>query len=189
MSICEPFEAFEAVLRRSGCGKLSGTASENTQARCRTVVLMALSNANGWMLVNTGNRSESMMGYSTLYGDTAGAFAPIGGLYKTDVYAIARWRNERAERDGQVPPIPEHVLVKPPSAELAPGQEDEKSMGIDYPTLDRMLIAHFEHGVSENGLVEAGFNRADVERVLAKVRSQAFKRALEPPYPDAKFYE
>ena len=189
VSICEPFEAFEAVLRRSGCGKLSGTASENTQARCRTVVLMALSNANGWMLVNTGNRSESMMGYSTLYGDTAGAFAPIGGLYKTDVYAIARWRNERAERDGQVPPIPEHVLVKPPSAELAPGQEDEKSMGIDYPTLDRMLIAHFEHGVSENGLVEAGFNRADVERVLAKVRSQAFKRALEPPYPDAKFYE
>ena len=100
--------------------------------------------------------------------------------------------NERfagAERDGQVPPIPEHVLVKPPSAELAPGQEDEKSMGIDYPTLDRMLIAHFEHGVSENGLVEAGFNRADVERVLAKVRSQAFKRALEPPYPDVKFYE
>lgn len=189
VSICEPFEAFEAVLRRSGCGKLSGTASENTQARCRTVVLMALSNANGWMLVNTGNRSESMMGYSTLYGDTAGAFAPIGGLYKTDVYAIARWRNERAERDGQVPPIPEHVLVKPPSAELAPGQEDEKSMGIDYPTLDRMLIAHFEHGVSENGLVEAGFNRADVERVLAKVRSQAFKRALEPPYPDVKFYE
>ena len=89
VSICEPFEAFEAVLRRSGCGKLSGTASENTQARCRTVVLMALSNANGWMLVNTGNRSESMMGYSTLYGDTAGAFAPIGGLYKTDVYAIA----------------------------------------------------------------------------------------------------
>ena len=71
VSICEPFEAFEAVLRRSGCGKLSGTASENTQARCRTVVLMALSNANGWMLVNTGNRSESMMGYSTLYGDTA----------------------------------------------------------------------------------------------------------------------
>lgn len=88
-----------------------------------------------------------------------------------------------------MPPIPEHVLVKPPSAELAPGQEDEKSMGIDYPTLDRMLIAHFEHGVSENGLVEAGFNRADVERVLAKVRSQAFKRALEPPYPDVKFYE
>ena len=73
--------------------------------------------------------------------------------------------------------------------ELAPGQEDEKSMGIDYPTLDRMLIAHFEHGVSENGLVEAGFNRADAERVLAKVRSQAFKRALEPPYPDVKFYE
>lgn len=189
VSICEPFEAFEQVIRKSYKEKLEGLASENTQARCRMVILMALSNANRWMLVNTGNKSEAAMGYSTLYGDTAGAFAPIGGLYKTDVYAIARWRNERAERDGQVPPIPEHVLVKPPSAELAPGQEDEKSMGIDYPTLDRMLIAHFEHGVSENGLVEAGFNRADVERVLAKVRSQAFKRALEPPYPTVKFYE
>lgn len=189
VSVCEPYEAFERVLARACGGELSGLAAENTQARCRMVCLMALSNAHGWMLVNTSNKSEAMMGYSTLYGDTAGAFAPLGGLYKTDVYAIARWRNERAERDGQVPPIPEHVLVKPPSAELAPGQEDEKSMGIDYPTLDRMLIAHFEHGVSENGLVEAGFNRADVERVLAKVRSQAFKRALEPPYPDAKFYE
>ena len=94
------------MLRRSGCGKLSGTASENTQARCRTVVLMALSNANGWMLVNTGNRSESMMGYSTLYGDTAGAFAPMGGIYKTDVYALARWRNERALERGDVAPIP-----------------------------------------------------------------------------------
>lgn len=102
------------------------------------------------------------MGYSTLYGDTAGAFAPIGGLYKTDVYAIARWRNERAERDGQVPAHPRARVGQAASAELAPGQEDEKSMGIDYPTLDRMLIAHFEHGVSENGLVEAGFNRADV---------------------------
>ncbi len=189
VSICEPFEAFEAVFRRSGCGKLHGTAAENTQARCRTVILMALSNANNWMLVNTGNRSEAMMGYSTLYGDTAGAFAPIGGLYKTDVYAVARWRNEKAVSAGEVAPIPEHVLVKPPSAELSPDQEDEKSMGIDYATLDRMLIAHYEHGVSRDGLVEAGFEAGEVDRILAIADGMAFKRAMEPPFPDAKFYE
>ncbi len=188
VSICEPYEAFEAVLKRSGCGELSGTPAENTQARCRTVILMALSNANNWMMVNTGNRSEAMMGYSTLYGDTAGAFAPIGGLYKTDVYAIARWRNAQAEEAGQVPPIPEHVLVKPPSAELSPGQEDEKSMGIDYPTLDKLLIAHYEHGATVEELVADGFDKTQVERIIATADGMAFKRALEPAFPDVKFY-
>ena len=106
------------------------------------------------------------MGYSTLYGDTAGAFAPIGGLYKTDVFAVARWRNRQAEIAGEVPPIPEHVFVKPPSAELSPDQEDEKSMGIDYPTLDRLLKAHVDRGLDAAALVSEGFDAADVERVL-----------------------
>lgn len=188
VSICKPFEAFAAALSEAGCGELSGTPAENTQARCRTVVLMALSNANNWMMVNTGNRSEAMMGYSTLYGDTAGAFAPLGGLYKTDVYAVARWRNEYAAEQGGVAPIPDHVLVKPPSAELSPGQEDEKSMGIDYPTLDRLLIAHYEHGQSAESLVDAGFDAAQVDRILATADRMAFKRAMEPPFPDVKFY-
>jgi len=187
--ICEPFEAFEAVLARACGGALTGLAAENTQARCRMVCLMALSNAYGWMLVNTGNKSEAMMGYSTLYGDTAGAFAPIGGLYKTDVFAVARWRNRQAEIAGEVPPIPEHVFVKPPSAELSPDQEDEKSMGIDYPTLDRLLKAHVDRGLDAAALVSEGFDAADVERVLRTVRATAFKRALEPPCPDATFYE
>lgn len=100
VSICEPFEAFEQVIRKSYKEKLEGLASENTQARCRMVILMALSNANRWMLVNTGNKSEAAMGYSTLYGDTAGAFAPLGGLYKTDVYEVGRWRNEPGARGG-----------------------------------------------------------------------------------------
>lgn len=189
VSICEPFEAFEAVLRRSGCGKLSGTASENTQARCRTVVLMALSNANGWMLVNTGNRSESMMGYSTLYGDTAGAFAPLGGVYKTDVFAMARWRNRRAVEEGGTGPIPVNVFVKPPSAELAPDQEDEKSLGVDYATLDRILVAYVEEGKDAAAIVaESGLSRDLVDYVIARTDANAFKRALEPPYPDAPFY-
>lgn len=188
VSICEPFEAFERVLARACGGELTGLAAENTQARCRMVCLMALSNAHGWMLVNTGNKSEAMMGYSTLYGDMAGAFAPIGGLYKTDVYEVARWRNDRAKAEGAVPPIPERVFSKPPSAELSPDQRDEASMGIDYATLDALLRAHAEMGLDAEGLVRAGFDPCDVERVLRTVRATAFKRALEPPAPDIDFY-
>lgn len=188
VSIREAYEAFERALAPACGGALAGLAAENTQARCRMVCLMALSNAYGWMLVNTGNKSEAMMGYSTLYGDTAGAFAPIGGLYKTDVYDVARWRNEQAQAAGVVPPIPERVFEKPPSAELSPDQEDEKSMGIDYPTLDKLLFAHVEQGLDAQALVAAGFAEHDVQRVLATVRATAFKRALEPPAPNVAFY-
>ena len=224
--IVEPFEAFARALAPACGGALAGLAAENTQARCRMVCLMALSNAHGWMLVNTGNKSEAYMGYSTLYGDTAGAFAPLGGLYKTDVYAVARWRNGEegllayavaasadtgaamgegaasnavdtglmadaagaAAARGTVPPIPERVFTKPPSAELAPGQEDEKSLGIDYATLDALLFAHVERGLDAEALVGEGFDAALVERVLSRVAATAFKRALEPPAPDAAFY-
>lgn len=188
VSICEPFEAFESVLARACGGELAGVAAENTQARCRMVCLMALSNARGWMLVNTGNKSEAMMGYSTLYGDTAGAFAPIGGLYKTDVYTVALWRNEEAAAQGVVPPIPSHVFSKPPSAELSPGQEDEKSLGIDYPTLDALLVAHVERGKDSEELIAEGFDAAMVQRVLSTIASTAFKRAQEPPFPQVPFY-
>ena len=189
VSICEPFEAFEQVIRKSYKEKLEGLASENTQARCRMVILMALSNANRWMLVNTGNKSEAAMGYSTLYGDTAGAFAPLGGLYKTDVYEVGRWRNEQARAAGVVEPIPENVFVKPPSAELAPGQKDEASMGIDYETLDKLLIAVQEQGQSVEDACDAlGFDIMQATGLLARVDSYAFKRAQEPPFPDVKFY-
>ncbi len=190
VSICEPFEAFENVLARACGGELSGLAAENTQARCRMVCLMALSNAHGWMLVNTGNKSEACMGYSTLYGDTAGAFAPLGGLYKTDVYAVGRWRNTQALDAGQVPPIPERVFQKPPSAELAPGQEDEKSLGVNYPLLDQILKAYVEHGRSAEevaALVDA--DSATIARVVATTDSYAFKRAQEPPFPQVRFYD
>lgn len=188
VSISEPFAAFQEALARGGAGELAGLAAENTQARCRMVCLMALSNARGWMVVNTGNKSEAMMGYSTLYGDMAGAFAPIGGLYKTDVVEIARWRNGRARVEGAVPPIPESVFTKPPSAELSANQEDEKSMGITYDTLDKILIAHVEQGLNAEALVAAGFCQADVSRVLATMKATAFKRVLEPPAPEAAFY-
>lgn len=189
VSIKEPYEAFARVLAEACGGSFTGLASENTQARCRMVCLMALSNAHGWMLVNTGNKSEAMMGYSTLYGDTAGAFAPIGGIYKTDVYALSRWVNDRARREGKVPPIPQHVLEKPPSAELAPGQQDERSLGVRYAQLDRILEAHFDHGLDAGDVAALGFPLEEVERIIARVRAYEFKRALEPPFPQAAFYE
>lgn len=196
VSICEPFEAFESVLARACGGALSGLAAENTQARCRMVCLMALSNAHGWLMLNTGNKSEACMGYSTLYGDTAGAFAPLGGVYKTDVFAMARARNRRAAEAGEVLPIPVNVFVKPPSAELAPDQEDEKSLGIDYATLDRILVASVEEGRDAPAIVSAlerdGLASAEAARlvdyVLSRTAANAFKRALEPPYPEAPFY-
>lgn len=189
LSIREPYEAFANVLANACGGELSGLASQNTQARCRMVCLMALSNAHNWMLLNTGNKSEACMGYSTLYGDTAGAFAPMGGLYKTDVYALARWVNEQAAAADDVPPIPQNVLVKPPSAELAPDQEDEKSLGVDYPTLDAILKAHVERGESAEAIIEQGFPEHTVRDVIARYNRYAFKRAQEPPYPAASFYK
>lgn len=188
ISICEPFAAFERVLGPACGGRLDGSAAENTQARCRMVCIMALSNAHGWLMLNTGNKSEAHMGYSTLYGDTAGAFAPIGGLYKTDVYAVARWRNQQAEAAGELPPIPENVLVKPPSAELSPGQSDEASLGIDYETLDGILKAVFEEGRTVEEATAAGFDAEKVAYVKRRSDAFAFKRAMEPPYPAAKFY-
>lgn len=188
VSICEPFESFERVLAKACGGKLKGLAAENAQARCRMVCLMALSNTYGWMVLNTGNKSESMMGYSTLYGDMVGAFAPLGSLYKTDVYALARWRNDQAARQEQLVPIPDGVLTKAPSAELSPDQSDEASLGVDYPTLDRLLRRHVEEGAARDDLVAEGFSETLVDRILATVQATAFKRALEPPSPEAILY-
>lgn len=181
ISIAEPYRAFAEQLG-AHCNMERGLAAENTQARCRMVTLMALSNAYGWMLVNCGNRSEAMMGYSTLYGDTAGAYAPIGGLYKTDVFAICRWLNEEARAQGRVEPIPENVILKPPSAELAPDQFDEDTLG-SYDELDRILVDHVERGMDAKALVAAGYDFAEVERITKRVASYAFKRALLPPCP------
>lgn len=188
ISITLPYENVKSVYHR-GCDKPMGDlASQNTQARLRMVVLMAVSNDNGWLLLNTGNKSEAMMGYSTLYGDTAGAFAPLGGLYKTDVYAVARARNQKAIDDGQVNPIPGSVLTKPPSAELAKDQVDEEALGLSYPELDRILVGHFEYGKPASDLATDESDVAKVENVIARAKSYAYKRAMEPPFPTTRFY-
>ena len=189
VSISETFATFKNTLANTNLPALNNTAIENTQARIRMVVLMALSNATGKMLVNTGNKSEAMMGYSTLYGDTAGAFAPIGGLYKTSVFKVARFINRSFQENGKCAPIPGHVLVKPPSAELSSGQTDEASLGISYELLDKILVAYFEHGKPKEWLVGNGFSEKDVSYVLETASKTNFKRAMEPPFPKAKFYQ
>lgn len=184
LPIDSSYSAFAAGFEAATDKPLQGLASENTQARCRMVYIMALSNSEGWMMLNTGNKSEAAMGYSTLYGDTAGAFAPIGGLYKTEVFALSEWRNEKAAQDGEVPPIPERVITKPPSAELSSNQTDEASMGIGYDDLDAILMAHVENGLDEAAIVDIGFSKDDVEMVIRRYNSYAFKRAMEPPYAE-----
>lgn len=189
ISICEPFEAFEKVLASACGGQLDGLAAENTQARIRMTCIMAISNTYGYMMLNTGNKSEACMGYSTLYGDTAGAFAPIGGLYKTDVFALCRWLNQRSLERGEEELIPIHIITKPPSAELSPDQSDENSLGVTYDELDRILMAYVERGEGVEEIVAAGHDRILVERIVSTTDFYEFKRAIEPPYPDARFYQ
>lgn len=192
ISITEPYEAFDRVLRQSqeaeGNNALEGLAAQNVQARCRMVCLMALSNLHGWMMINTGNKSEALMGYSTLYGDMAGAVAPLGGLYKTDVYELARWRNEQDAQVGRAPSIPQNTIDKAPSAELAPDQLDEKAMGIGYEQLDRILTSLVEEGRAPQEVALQGFDLEEVRRIDASAKAAAFKRQYEPPYPDEGLY-
>jgi NAD+ synthase (glutamine-hydrolysing) len=156
-----------------GAGTGHGLAEENLQSRLRGVVLMALSNNFGWLVLTTGNKSELAVGYSTLYGDTAGGFAVIKDVPKTLVYRLCRWRNSV----GQV--IPERVLTKPPTAELRPGQLDTDSLP-PYEQLDPVLEAYVEGDLTAGELVEAGFDPALVERVVRLVDGAEYKRRQSP---------
>lgn len=182
ISIEDAYNSFVVNLAEHCPGFTRTVAAENTQARCRMVYLMGLANFHGCMMVNTGNKSEAMMGYSTLYGDTAGAYAPIGGLYKTDVFAMARWINGEALASKGEPVIPVNIITKPPSAELRPDQRDEDTLG-SYAELDKLLIDHVERGLDASALVAAGYDAAEVERVTNRVAFYEFKRALEPTFP------
>ena len=166
--------------------QLGGLAAENMQARCRMVVLMAFSNAQDWILINTDNKSEAMTGYSTLYGDTAGAYAPMGGLYKVDVYRVAEWINQRAQEMTGSVLIPDHVIVKAPSAELAPDQTDEAVFG-SYEDLDRILMQLVERGVSADELIAQGEDAATVHNIVRLMKASAFKRKLLAPYPSIAY--
>jgi NAD+ synthase (glutamine-hydrolysing) len=159
---------------------LSGLAEENVQARVRGTTLMGLSNQEGHLVLATGNKSELAVGYSTLYGDAVGGYAPIKDLYKTQVWDLANWRNEQAKRNGQTPPIPVNSIIKEPSAELRPGQKDSDSLP-DYKVLDQLLHIYIDQDGGRPGAIAAGFDAALVDRVVQLVDRAEYKRRQYPP--------
>jgi NAD+ synthase (glutamine-hydrolysing) len=160
--------------------ELSGLAEENLQARVRGTTLMALSNAEGHLVLATGNKSELSVGYSTIYGDAVGGFAPIKDVPKMLVWELSRWRNAEAERRGEIAPIPPNSIDKPPSAELRPGQLDTDSLP-DYEVLDALLARYVDGDHSAAALVEAGFAPELVERILRLTDLAEYKRRQYPP--------
>ncbi len=159
---------------------LKGLAEENLQARVRGITLMGISNQEGHLVLATGNKSELAVGYSTLYGDAVGGFAPIKDIYKTDVWALARWRNATAIADGEVAPIPERSITKEPSAELRPDQKDSDSLP-DYELLDKVLMRYVDGDEGFDSLIAAGFDSALVTRVIGLVDKAEYKRRQYPP--------
>lgn len=158
--------------------ELSGVAEENVQARVRGTLLMGISNQEGHLVLATGNKSELAVGYSTLYGDAVGGFAPIKDLFKTDVWHLARWRNRKSS--GAIPPIPENSISKEPSAELRPGQVDKDSLP-DYLLLDQILTRYVDGGGDAASIIAEGFDKTLVERVIKLVDQAEYKRRQYPP--------
>lgn len=159
---------------------LTGLAEENVQARVRGTTLMGISNQEGHLVLATGNKSELACGYSTLYGDAVGGYAPIKDIYKTDVWALSRWRNRVAQEAGEVPPIPENSITKEPSAELRPDQKDSDSLP-EYQILDQVLKAYVDEDLGRDALIAAGFDKDLVMRVIGLVDRAEYKRRQYPP--------
>jgi NAD+ synthase (glutamine-hydrolysing) len=162
--------------------QLTGLAAENLQARVRGVILMALSNQDGHLVLTTGNKSELAVGYSTLYGDAVGGFNPIKDVPKSTVWQLARWRNGDALARGGTPPIPERSITKPPSAELRPDQLDTDSLP-EYPVLDAILAGYIDGDLGRDDLVAAGHDAGTVDRVLRLVDLAEYKRRQAAPGP------
>ncbi|MEV5019314.1 NAD+ synthase [Streptomyces sp. NPDC053780] len=174
VAIAPMFDAYMGALG------LTGLAEENLQSRLRGTLLMALSNQEGHLVLAPGNKSELAVGYSTLYGDSVGAYGPIKDVYKTSVFRLAEWRNRAAAARGQTPPIPENSITKPPSAELRPGQVDTDSLP-DYPVLDAVLDLYVDRDRGADEIVAAGFDRDLVTRTLRMVDTAEYKRRQYPP--------
>jgi NAD+ synthase (glutamine-hydrolysing) len=155
--------------------KLSGLSSENLQARVRGVILMGLSNQHGHLTLTTGNKTELAVGYSTIYGDSVGGFAPLKDVEKTLVWQLAKWRNRLAKSLGQTEPIPENSINKPPSAELRPGQVDQDSLP-EYEVLDEILENYVNKRESLAQLLARGFDESTVRRIVSLVDRAEWKR-------------
>ena len=177
LTIEKPFQGYLDTLAETFAGKPVDTAEENLQSRTRGAFLMALSNKFGGLVLTTGNKSEYAVGYATIYGDMCGGYAPIKDLYKTEVFALARWRNTVGDRV-----VPEAVIERPPSAELRDNQKDQDSLP-PYDVLDAILIRHVDQEQSREEIVAAGFDAATVDKVLKLVRIGEWKRHQAAPGP------
>jgi NAD+ synthase (glutamine-hydrolysing) len=155
-------------------------AEENVQARVRGTTLMGLSNQEGHLVLATGNKSELAVGYSTLYGDAVGGYAPIKDLFKSEVWALAKWRNDQAKKNGYMPPIPVNSISKEPSAELRPGQKDTDSLP-DYLKLDQILNIYIDEDLGLAGVLAAGFDLELATKIIRMVDAAEYKRRQYPP--------
>ena len=179
ISIKHTFESFRGALAAEFEGLAEDTTEENLQARIRGTLLMALSNKFGSIVLTTGNKSEMATGYCTLYGDMAGGFAVIKDLLKTTVFALARWRNAHDPYGTGTAPIPERIIIRPPSAELRPDQTDQDSLP-PYDILDGILARYMEDDEGIDEIIAAGYERAVVERVARLIKINEYKRRQAP---------
>ena len=182
ISIAPQFEAFKAALAPAFAGRAEDTTEENLQARIRGTLLMGLSNKFGSVVLTTGNKSEMSTGYCTLYGDMAGGFAVIKDVLKTEVFALARWRNANDPFGMGLDPIPDRIITRPPSAELRPDQKDQDSLPA-YEVLDAIVRRYMENNESIASIVADGYAGADVERVTRLIQINEYKRRQAPVGP------
>jgi NAD+ synthase (glutamine-hydrolysing) len=182
IDIEQTYESFIQALTPAFAGKAADTTEENLQSRTRGVMLMALSNKHGRLLLATGNKSEMAVGYATLYGDMCGAYAPLKDVYKTVVYRLSRWRNAHATLRGEPEAIPSAVIERPPSAELRDNQTDQDSLP-PYDELDAILARFIESEQSQAEIVAQGFHADTVRRVVRLVLLNEFKRRQSAPGP------
>ncbi len=180
LAITPMFDAFRATLQPLLSAREGDTTEENLQSRIRGMLLMALSNNSGWMVLTTGNKSEMATGYATLYGDMAGGFAVIKDVRKTLVWDLANWRNSLAAQQGAAPVIPERIITRAPSAELRPDQTDQDSLP-PYPVLDAILERYMENDQSPAELLAAGLPAEAVDQVLRLIKLNEYKRRQAPP--------
>ena len=182
IDIAPQFEAFKAALAPAFAGRAEDTTEENLQARIRGTLLMGMSNKFGSIVLTTGNKSEMSTGYCTLYGDMAGGFAVIKDVVKTEVFALARWRNANDPFGTGLDPIPERIITRPPSAELRPDQKDQDSLP-DYEVLDAIVTRYMENNESISSIIAEGFAAADVDRVTRLIQINEYKRRQAPIGP------
>ena len=174
IEIKDIYDSFEQSLKKEFEGKEKDNTEENLQSRSRGVVLMAMSNKSGYLVLTTGNKSETAVGYSTLYGDTAGGFAVLKDVPKTWVYELAKYRNTISNV------IPQRIIERPPSAELAPNQKDSDSLP-EYKILDEIIELYVEKDLSLASITEKGFDEKTVKRVINLVNRSEYKRRQAPP--------